>query len=263
MSMRRLRSTIFGVALLPALELCASAQISEAAARQQAEDVVRSTLNLRREQFLNILRDEALEQSLAVSAGGRTGQELIYRLSSTGYEIKEKAIVHHFSTEGEFVHIVVVRPSDRSSYRIRGFADSLAEFKRLVMVLKMKVLGPDQAEAVADFYREVNPENRLIAPLSSMFDLKQGAERQCQTIPFDTGERLFEGWWKKARRLYADVPFGETAAAQGGGYLVEWIVLSSAGSGACAGVPLRAQLEVGTDGTIGKLTFVPLRQDHR
>ncbi|MGD0578819.1 MAG: hypothetical protein ABSC08_07815 [Bryobacteraceae bacterium] len=261
MNMPKHLFTICGIALTSMLGTCASAQTSEAAARQQARDIVRSKLNLRAEQFLNIQRDEELEQSLAVSATGRIGPEFIYRLSSTGYEFKENAIVNHFSTEGESLYIIVVSPSDGSTYRIRGFSDSLGELEKLMTAVKMKVLDPNQAEAVADFYRKVNPENRSLTPISSIFDLKLAAERQCHTIPFDDGEREFDAWWKEARPLYAEVPFSQTSVTHGSGYLVEWIVLSSAAPGGpCGGAPLRARLEVSPDAHIGRITFSPVRK---
>ena len=198
-----------------------------------------------------------------VSANGRAQPEFIYKLSSTGYEIKEKTVVHHFPTDGDFTYIVAVSPADGNTSRIHGFSDSLSEFEKLMTAANLRVLDPDQAEAVADFYRAANPENRSMTPISSMFDLKQAAERQCQAIPFDTGDRQFEVWWKKAKPLYAGIQFSQTAIPRDNGYLVEWIVLSSAGSGACGGAPLRARLEVNSDGHIGKLSFLPLRSGNR
>ena len=125
---------------------------------------------------------------------------------------------------------------------------------------KVKVLGPDQAEAVSDFYREVNPQRISMTPITSLIELKQTAERQCQTSSFDAGEKAFDAWWNHAKPLYAQVSFRQTVAPHGSGYLVEWIVLSSAGSGACGGAPLRARLEMSSDGHVGKVTFSPLEK---
>ena len=261
--MKLLRFAISGLAFLSMLDLRATAQISEIATRRQAREIVRSKLNLRPEQFLDIKRDEDLEQSLVVSANGRANPEFIYKLSLTGYEIKEQTVAHHFSTDADLAYIVAVSPADGSTHRIHGFSDSLSEFEKLMTATNLRVLGPDQAEAVAGFYRAVNPENRSMSPISSMFELKQAAERQCQAIPFDTGDHQFEAWWKTAKPLYAGLQFSQTAIPRDGGYLVEWIVLSSAGSGACGGAPLRARLEVDSDGNIGKLSFLPLRSSNR
>jgi hypothetical protein len=98
-----------------------------------------------------------------------------------------------------------------------------------------------------------------MTPISSLLDLKQAAERQCQTAPFDPNEKLFEAWWRRARPLYADVPFEEAARPSGTGYRVEWSVLSAPGPESCGGAPLRATLEVGRNGEIGKLALLPVR----
>jgi hypothetical protein len=66
--MRKLFSTISGIAVLSTLLIRANAQITDQGAREQASNVVRSelraTLNLKPDQFLGVQRDEALEQSL-------------------------------------------------------------------------------------------------------------------------------------------------------------------------------------------------------
>lgn len=253
---------VVGTALL-LLSNCARAQIPEENARQRACDVVRSRLNLRASQFLDIHRDEGLEQSLALTASRQVGPEFIYRLSLTGYEIKEKTIIQHSSTDGDFVYIVAVDAINGKVYLIHGFPDSLPEFEKLMMSARLTVSSPDRAEAVAAFYQQVNPENRSISAIANIFGLKQAAERQCQTIPFEAGDREFESWWKNARPLYTNVAFDQTATRHDDGYVVAWTVLSSAGSGACGGAALRAELEVGKDGQVGKVTFVPVRQNHQ
>lgn len=63
-------------------------------------------------------------------------------------------------------------------YRIHGLSDSLVEFGRLMAATKVKVMSADQAEAVSEFYREVNPQRTLMTPITSLIDLKQAAERQ-------------------------------------------------------------------------------------
>jgi hypothetical protein len=123
----------------------------------------------------------------------------------------------------------------------------LAEFEKLTAVLKVQVSSPDQAEALADFYRTVNPGNHEgLTPIVRLIELKQAAERQCQGggKSFDAGERAFTSWWKRAEPVCATLPFQQKAVPHGSGYLVEWIVLSSPSDENCGGAPLRAQLEI-------------------
>jgi hypothetical protein len=253
---------IFGGAVLSMhVVASASAQMTENAARQQARDVVRSQLHFRPDQFLGAQRDENLEQSLAIAAvGWRAGSQFIYKVSPTGYEIKENAIVHHFTVESDYMYIIVVSSAEGGTYRISGFPDSLAEFEKLMAVAGVKVSSPEQAESVANFYRGVNPENLPLEPISSLFELKQAAERQCQnrSRSFDTSQTAFNAWWSHGKALYAKSLFRQTVISHSGGYVVEWSALSSAAPGNCGGAPLRARLEIGSDGHVGKLTFSPL-----
>jgi hypothetical protein len=258
MSVRMMLLTISGALMLSALALPTSAQVTDAAAREQTRDAVRSQLHLKPDQFLGVQRDEKLEQLLATVAGRSEGLEFIYQVSQAGDEIKGNAVVHHIFTDADPTYIVAVSPADGGLYRIHGFTDSLTEFGKLMAATKVKVLSPDQAEAVADFYREVNPERRSMTQISGSLELKQAAERQCQAVPFDPSEKGFEAWWQHAKPLYSGASFKQTAARTSSGYAVEWIVLSSPGAGLCGGAALRARLEVGSDGRVGELTFVPL-----
>jgi hypothetical protein len=269
MSIRKLFSTIFGIALL-APATWAHAQVSEQAAREQASSAVRSelhsTLNFKPDRFLGVQRDEELEQSLALAVGGRTGL-LIYKVSPTGYEIRENTVVYHAWSDFDVVFIVGVKPADGSTYRIHGFglAQSLAEFEKLMMALKVRVSNPDQAESVTDFYRRVNPENHEgLTSITGLLELKQAAERQCQSgvRSFDVREKAFAAWWKHGEPLYAALPFQQRAVPHGSGYLVEWIVLSSPSGENCGGAPLRAQFEIGLDGHVGNLTFTPIQKQN-
>jgi hypothetical protein len=265
MSFGRPFSAIFVVAVLLIFGVEADAQVTEQAAREQAREVVRSelhsTVNFKADQFLGTNRDEELEQSLALATiGWRAGQEFIYKASPTGVEIKENAIVDHVATDADFTYIVVVSSVDGSIFRIHGFglAESLAEFERLMTALRVHVASPQQAESLADFYRKVNPENHAdLTPVRSLLELKQAAERQCQSSAklFDAGEKAFAAWWKRAQPLYAALPFQQRAVPHGSDYLVEWVVLSSPSSEDCGGTPLRARLEVSSDGRINKLAF--------
>jgi hypothetical protein len=103
-------STIFVLAVLLILGVEADAQVTEPAAREQARDVVRSelhsTVNFKADQFLGIHRNEELEQSLATATiGWRAGPEFIYKVSPTGIEIKDNAIVDHVATDADFMYI--------------------------------------------------------------------------------------------------------------------------------------------------------------
>jgi hypothetical protein len=260
MKMKKLFLATFAMGL-SAVNVSASAQVNEQAAREKALSAARPHLSyLRPGQFLGIQRDEELEQKLAAMVGGLAGSEFIYKVSPMGDEIKERSVVHHILTDiDDPVSLVAVSPLDGSTYLIHGFAESKADFNRLMVALKVKISSPDQAEALADFYREVNPEHRPLTPATSLLDLKQAAERQCQGVPFDPTEKGFEAWWKHAKPLYSGASFKQTAVRSDSGYAVEWIVLSSPGAGLCGGAPLRARLEVGSDGRVGEITFVPLR----
>lgn len=269
MSIRKLFPAIFELVVLATPMAMANAQMTEHLAREQASNTVRSELRLRvnfkPDQFLAIYRDEELEQSLAVAVGGQAGSMFIYKASQDGVEIRQNTIVYHTLMDGDSLFIVVVNPRDGSIYRIHGFGhtESLAELERLMTAVKIHVASADQAEALADFYRMVNPENyESLTPILRLMELKQAAERQCQSgaKSFDAGEKAFAAWWKHAEPLYAALPFQQRAVPYGSGYLVEWIVLSSPSGENCGGAPLRVRLEVGSDGHVGKVTFSPIQK---
>jgi len=259
LSMRKLFSTIFGL-VVSASPLLVNAQMTEPAAREQALNVVRTELHLGLNKFLQARRDETLEQSLATAVARPSWSEFIYKVSEDGDEIKEHAVVHHITTDGDPTFTVAINPRSGSLHRIQGFKDSLAEFNKLMTEANVKVLTSDQAEAVAGFYREVNPQRASLVPLSSLLDLKQAAERHCQAFPFNPNEKNFEAWWRRAKPLYADVPFRQTAVRSGSDYLVEWIVLSSDAKGNCGGTPLRARLTVNSNAHVDEPTFAPIQK---
>jgi hypothetical protein len=141
----------------------------------------------------------------------------------------------------------------------------LADFEKMMMTLKVRINNPDPAEALADVYRIVNPGNyQALTPVLSLMELKQAAEMQCQSgrVSFDDGEKLFTTWWQQAKRLYSVLPFRRKTDSQTIGFLTEWTVLSAPSGGNCGGAPLRAQLEIMSDGYIGKLSFLPLVKVH-
>jgi hypothetical protein len=251
--------TIFGL-MVSASPLLVNSQMTDQAAREQVLNVVRTELHLGLDKFLQTRRDEALEQSLATVVARPSWSEFIYKVSEDGDEIKEHAVVHHISTDGDPTFTVAINPGSGSLYRIQGFKDSPAEFNKLMTEANVKVLTSDQAGAVAGFYREVNPQRAPLVPLSSLLDLKQAAERQCQTFPFNPNEKNFEAWWRHAKPLYADASFRQTLVRSGSGYLVEWIVLSSQAKGNCGGTPLRARLKVSSNGHVDEPAFAPLQK---
>ena len=268
MTMLRVFFTVFGTAVLATPVALAKPQISEQAAREQARNITRSelhsTVHFKTDQFLGIQRDEELEQTLGVASGGQAGSMFVYKVSPTGYEIKENTVVYHAWSDFDVVFIVAISPADENTYRIHGFGrgESLSEFERLMTALKVRVTSTDQAESVADFYRMVNPgDYEGLAPIPSLMELKQAAERRCQSgaKSFDAGEKAFTSWWKRAESLYTRLPFQQRAVTDSSGYLVEWIVLSSPSAQNCGGAPLCTQLEVSSDGHVGKLDFSPLQ----
>lgn len=259
MNLLRLPLKILGTVIVATLGLAANGQATDQATREQARQAVRSQLHLEVGHYLQVERDEALEQMLAGIVARPAWSEVIYKVSEEGNEIKEHIVVHHIVTDGDPTFTIAINPASGTVQRIQGFADSLSEFNRLMKEANIRLLEPDQAEAVANFYRQVNPQRRSMARISSLLEFKQAAEWQCQTVPFDPNESAFEAWWKHSKPLYAKASFEQAASQSEGGYTVEWIVLSSPGAGLCGGAPLRARLKVGLDGQAGEITFAPLR----
>lgn len=270
MSPRTLFSTIFGISILSTFALRSEAQMSEQAARAKARDVVRSELHARvdfkADQFLGIQRDEDLEQTLEIASGKQPGLTYIYRVSPEGAEVKENAVVYHIWTDTDPLFIVVINPNSGGVFRVCGFGrdESLSEFEKLMTALKINVSSPDQAESVAELYRRVNPEHYdSLTSIPRLLELKQAAERQCQSDAksFDVSQKAFINWWGRGYPLYSTLSFQQKALLHDGGYLVEWIVLSSPTAQNCGGAPLRAQLEISSDGQVSKLKFLPVRSN--
>jgi hypothetical protein len=257
MSTLRLVLATSAIALAAPLARNANGQFDDRVARDLARTAVRSELALKSSQFLLIRLDEVLEGLLTGMVTDPPWPGAVYRLSEEGDEIKAHSVVHYIVSDGDPTFTVAINPFGRV-YRIQGFSDSLAQLNELLKEANVKVLSADQAEAVARFYREVNPERRSLAPMSNLLDVKQAAERQCQSVPFDPNETDFQAWWKHARSLYADASFRQTVSADGNGYAVQWVVLSSASAGLCGGAPFRARLPVGPDAQLGDIAFRPL-----
>lgn len=263
MNIQKLFSSTLTIAMVATVVGVANGQTTEQAARDRAITTIRSQLHLNPGQFLSIQRQEELGRLLALIAPNQISSFFIYQASQAGDEVKGNIVIHHIFMDIDPTYIIAINSSDRSVYRIHGFglSESLADFERLMATLKLKVASSDQAESLADFYRKVNPENQEgLTPISGLLEFKQAAERQCQSgaKSFDMGEKAFAIWWNHARSLYTSLPFQQSATPHGSGYLVEWIILSSPSKENCGGAPLRAQLEVGSDGHVGKLTFSPI-----
>jgi hypothetical protein len=266
--MRSMFSTVFCISILSIGALRTDAQMSEQATRKKARDVVRSELHSRvqfkADQFLGIYRDEDLEQTLWVAVGRQVGSTYVYRVSPAAVELRENGVIYHTWTDVDPVFIVAVDANSGGIFRVHGFGrgESFVEFDKLMKALRVHVTGPDQAESIAALYRSVNPENyEGVTPISRLIDLKQAAERQCQSDEklFDAGENAFTDWWGHAKSQYSTLSFRQRALPYGGGYLVEWIVLSSPSAQNCGGAPLQARLEISSDGQVNKFTFLPLK----
>src|SRR6185437_2671203 len=80
MTMKELLITVLTSGALAMYGTPANAQISEHAARNKARSVARSQLHLDPQFFLDVHRDEALEEELASVVGGLAGSEFIYRI---------------------------------------------------------------------------------------------------------------------------------------------------------------------------------------
>jgi hypothetical protein len=259
MSIRRLFFKGIAVMVLSTLGTSAIAQMDERVARDLATSVVRRQLDLKTDKFLHVQRDEALEQLLAEVISKPSSSEFIYRASQEGDEVKGNTVIPHIYMDVDPSYIIAVSSADGNTYRIQGFSDSMAELERMMIAVNVKVWSPLQAVDIAVFYRAVNPQRRSMDPLFSLIDLKQAAERQCMTGSYnDAEEAKFNAWWKRARHLYSDLQFEPEPVAQDNGFIEEWIVLSTAGPGLCGGAPLRARLRIGSDGSIGEISFRPV-----
>lgn len=261
MNIQKMLLTIVALAVL-LIGAIASAQMNDQAAREEARHAIRSQLHLSPKQFLSAHRDESLEQLLALAFGKQIESKLIYRVSQAGEEVKGNAIVHHISTDADLMYIIAVDLAGESTYCIHGFSDSFNEFDKLIKAEDAKVSSPERAEFIADFYRAVNPENMPTSPISSLLDMKQAAERQCHSgaKSFDIGQEAFTAWWNHAKPLYSAILFQQTTTARGDGYRVKWVVLSSSSGENCGGTPLRATLDVGSDGQVSKVRLTRLQE---
>lgn len=252
--------------LVSAVGSFADTVASDEAGREQARNIVRQQLRLERNRFLAVQRDESLEQLLTLAVGRRAEKDFIYRVSPAGDEAISSGIIHHLSVDGDPLYIIAICAANGQGFRIHGFADSDAEFEKLMVAAGVRVSSADQAEHLAGLYRAVNPESLPLTPITSLLELKQAAERDCQDTAksFESGEGVFQIWWRTIGSRYERVPFNQEASPHGTRYIVQWVVLSSrAPGGTCAGSPLRALLELGPDGHIGKLKFSPYNANDR
>jgi SAM-dependent methyltransferase len=235
--------------------------VTDVAARTEVSSIIRTKRGIRPDELLRVQRDERLEQALSMAVWKAGTVAFIYRATGEGKEITgPNTLRHHFSMHADTTHVIAVGVNNGKSYHLHGDYESMAEFNKLMTDLKMRVSHTMQAEAVAEFYRAVNPENNgSLDPIHRLLELKQRVERQCQTSAFDPHEAEFDTWWKRAMPLYADLSFEQEARPRRGSYLVEWIVLSHPYPGLCASDPLRVRLKVKKNGVIGKLTYSSLR----
>ena len=183
MNSRNVFFGVLGTVILSTLTTSTSAQVTDAAARDQASSAVRAQLHFKPEKFLSVQRNEELEQSLAMAVGRAGMPAFIYRVSQEGFEIKGNTILHYLVVGYDQTKIIAVGSKEGRVYRIHGFSDSMDEFGKLMRANNVKVLNPGRAEAVAEFFRTVNPQNYSLDPLYSLIELKQTAERQCHKPP--------------------------------------------------------------------------------
>lgn len=222
-------------------------------------------MHLKPDQFLSVLRDEKLERLLRiVAAGDADNGHFVYHVSQAGDEVRGNAIISHISIDSDLSYKMVVDATDGTLYRVSGFDDSFPEFNRLMSMLRVQAAYPDKAQAVAELYREINPERMSIAPVKSLLELKQAAELWCHAVhspSFEDGESAFDIGWSKAKRRYGTTKFAPSATRRTDGYLTEWIFLSSPSADLYGGAPLRGQLIVREDGQVEELRFVPLQRN--
>lgn len=228
--------------------------------QELALNTIRSELKLPSSQFVQVRRDEGLEDLLAISSvGWHAGPVFIYRLSQEGIEVRKNAIVHHVTTDAEANYIIAVLSVGGETFRVHGFNDSLVEYNRLIMESKIKLSSAEQAESLAEFYRYVNPENVPLTPVSTLLEMKQIAERRCQSqaTSFGTGQEKYLEWWERAKLIYARLSLQQKVELHNGSYLVEWVVLSTPSTLNCGGAPLRARVEINQNGHTSKIAFLP------
>jgi hypothetical protein len=260
---RKLPTLFIGIGLIAGLAASANAQVTEQAAREKAKSIVQARLEAGPEhflddrKFLDVQRQENLEEELAEIVGGSAGLDYIYKVSEFGVEIKDHEIIYHTFFDVDPTYHVVVSRTDGAAYRVQGFSDSMAEFNRLIAAFKLQVSG-DRARGIADLYREIYRQRESITQIYSLLDLKQSAESRCENGSVASGERKFNAWWRHVKPFYKALSFDEKTVQHGEGYTVEWIVLSSADHNACGGAPLRMQVEIEKDGQIANLNFIAL-----
>ena len=256
MSTRTVLLGMLAPVILSTFANSASADVTEIAARAKVSKIIHAKRTIGPDDLLRVQRDETLEQALSMAVWKVDTPAFIYRATQEGEEIKgPDTIALHIVMDADTTHVIAVEVNSGKSYHLHGDFNSMAEFNKLMTDLKVRVSNPSQAEYVAEFYRAVNPKNNTsIDAIHHLLELKQRAERQCQTGAFDFNESDFDTWWKRTKPLYADLSFEQEARPHRNGYLVEWITLSSSGPDLylCAGNPLRVGLKVKRNGTIGK-----------
>jgi hypothetical protein len=233
------------------------AQMSEPMARLKTLEAVHAKLELDESAFLAIYRDEPLEQRLAHVTGKLN--VFLYLVSREGDEFLEDRVIHHIVTDGGPSYVVGIVTSDPRVYRIRGFNDSRAEFNAFTKALTLTIANADTAELLADFYREVNPDNfKDLTALRNLLQFKQMGELNCQTSDFGGSERAFETWWKIAKPRYRNLSFTPHTSRSDAGFLVELLTLSASSPRSCGGAPLRTRIPISKQGQVGPPAFEPV-----
>ncbi len=234
-----------------------NAQLTDEAGRRLAEATVRSALNMRADDFLQVRRAEDLEEYLGI-ASGHAHHKLFYRVSRDGTVADEHGVRTGVLSDGDPLFVVVV-DADGDAYRVHRFHDSTSEFNRLLVSSGLKLASAQQVEALGDLYRATNPGNfDDLKPINSLLELKQGGERRCFRYDAPLDSKPFDEWWASAKRKYKSLSYEPKIAHEGRGFSLEWIVLSSPGKYNCGGAPLRVSIDVGLDGQVVEPKFVPI-----
>lgn len=235
-----------------------SAQVSEEQARKLAKSETITNAHLQADRFLSTQRRDDLELLFSNVAGGVPGAVLFYKISNEGDEIRGNRVIHHLSMHAELNFVVAVSVASGTVFRVGGFADSLAEFNRLMMASRIEVRESKKVEAVVDFYLSCNPENVSFSILRSLLEFKQSVEKQCHENEgtFLSIDKAFNHWWTRHGMKYRQLKFETTIAPFHEGFRASFFTLSSTVKDwKCGAVPLQSNLEVSHLGIVKSITF--------
>ena len=235
------------------------AQVDESSARKLALASIRSGLDLQPDDFLQLWRDEQLEQELAEAAQRQQVPLFVFKTSQTGVEFKDGIMTNHVHADGNDISTVAVNTSTGETYRIQGYKNSSAEFREMVLSIGLKIKNVSQVATLGIVYREINPDHLYDVGIPSILDLKHDVENRCSPELRPSDVRRFERWWKNAYAAYQEKSFKEVDASDGNSFFAEWVIFAAGGlNDSCAGKPVRIKLRMYGDGNISPPEFSPL-----